>query len=465
VAEVASSLRNYGFLAALYPEGGSFLPQEKRLLAAFARHAAVALDVATALDEAHSQEETARTLLDLSRSLAESRSADEIAEQLADAVITIVGAGRALVYLWDETADQIEVRGIAGYPEDVRESLMRLSFTRTDNSELEQLLDAQKPVRYQLETVQDPLTRKFMEGVRSAETLVVPIVVRGKLMGLLTSSYVVGGDPIDFGEPLQKRLSGLADQAGPALENLRLLQHERAAADALREAGRLKSEFLAMVSHELRTPLAAVLGMAKTLDLRTHELDEHTRREFLDAIVERGEQLHRLVDDLLLSSADVELHPARVDLVSLATNAAADAVRAAPGLDVHCEATGRAVALVDGGRLRQVMDNLIANAVKHAPGASVRVRIGRDGDRVWIAIADDGPGMGEEHVNRAFEPFYQGDSSDHRTSGGVGLGLYISRRIVESHGGEIGMRSRPGEGTQITMWVPAADHSGADKTT
>ena len=121
---------------------------------------------------------------------------------------------------------------------------------------------------------------------------------------------------------------------------------------------------------------------------------------------------------------------------------------------IEAEVEGRVPVLADGGRLRQVVDNLITNAVKHAHGSPIVVGAGGGDGTSWIEVSDYGPGMTEDQIAHVFDPFYQVDSSDNRSSGGVGLGLYISRRIVEAHRGRIDMQSTEGEGTTVRLEIP-----------
>jgi signal transduction histidine kinase len=233
-----------------------------------------------------------------------------------------------------------------------------------------------------------------------------------------------------------------------------LIEQERAAVERLREADRFKSEFLSMVSHELRTPLAAIIGMTRTIAERGDELEQSVKDDFLEAIVKRGDQLQRLVGDLLQSSRDVELSTAPLDLSEVLNSAAADARRMYADAEMSVDAPDQLRIVGDAGRLRQVIDNLVTNAVKYAPGTAITIGAMRAGDDAILSVADEGPGMAEEKVKRAFEPFFQGESSGKES--GVGLGLYICRKIIEAHGGVMTLHSVPGEGTTVALRVPVA---------
>jgi signal transduction histidine kinase len=407
-----------------------------------------------ALTRARREEETARLLLDVSRRLSEAKSEEQVATRVAEATPPLVDADRSVFYLWNPITETLSVGAVRGYPPEMSESLRNLYFKPSDTPLFGRFLESPRPVYYRKDEVEDELVRSHMERFGAGEVLVVPVMKRGELMGLLTASRANDKPALAYDETLEKRMSGLADQAATTLQNLRLVEQERAAVEALKEAAQLKSEFLAMVSHELRTPLAAILGMARTLQARGGAVDERTQTEFLNSILERGRQLQRLVEDLLLSSADIEVHASPIDFSELVAAAVRDARSISADATIDARVESRIPVLADGGRLRQVVDNLITNAVKHAPGSAIVVGTGIDDDLAWIEVADSGPGMTQEQVARVFDPFYQVDSSNNRSSGGVGLGLYISKRIVEAHKGQVDMWSAPGEGTTVRLEIP-----------
>jgi K+-sensing histidine kinase KdpD len=453
IAPINSSRREYGLLAALYPDTGGFFPEEEHLLTSYGRHAAAALDAATALEQARDQQRTADALLELAGALAAASTRDEISQRVVDAVAELVGADRSIVYLWDDVTETLHARAASGYEESARESILQLVFKIGDTPFFDSVETLLQPRHITVDTTEDPVVREYMQAYGARESFVVPITVRGELLGLITATAAHGSPPMRMDEVIRQRMMGLADHAGTALENVRLLEQERATVDRLREANAFKSQFLGVVSHELRTPLAAIMGMARTLATRHDQIEASVRNEFLNSIVERGDQLGRLVDDLLHSSREMELRPQSIDLAQLATAAVDTARQLAPHSNIALKITGRIPVVVDGGRLRQVLDNLLTNAVRYAPEALIEVDAGRRDQRIWFSVRDEGPGMSAEELDRAFEAFYQGTLPARKA--GVGLGLYISRRIVEAHGGTMRIDSEPGRGTAVLVEVPA----------
>jgi signal transduction histidine kinase len=457
VVDVVSARRHYGRLAAFYPEGLQFFPEERMLLAAYGRHAAVALDAATALEEARQRGTTAGVLLELTQSLARATTPSEVADRLAAAVPHLVGADRACVLLHDPESGDVTVGGRRGYSAEQARSLSELVKHRSDPLRpTGPALDA-TPVYHSAETA-DPKMAMMLRSLGSAGILVVPIVWREGLLGVVTADVLATQPSLQETPLLQERMRGLADAAATALENARLLAREREALERVRQANRLKSEFLAMVSHELRTPLAVIVGGVKTLKNQGHRMTEQDREQLVEAVVHRSEQLRGLVEDLLQTTRELKLQLAIVDLSEVVAEAVAEMGAAEPGLRISCDAPGPVPVVADVNRIRQVVDNLLTNAVKYAPGSWVRVEARTEAEVAVLTVSDQGPGMNEEQAARAFEPFYQGGQP---TGSGVGLGLHITRRIVEAHGGSIRIESHPGEGTSIRLALPAAARAGA----
>lgn len=224
------------------------------------------------------------------------------------------------------------------------------------------------------------------------------------------------------------------------------------------EATRAKDEFLAVVSHELRTPLNAMLGWARLL--KDGKLDESKGARALDTIVRNAESQNQLIEDLLdfsrIISGKIRLNVGQVDLDSL-TDAALDGVRpaaAAKGITLQAVLDPRAGPVSgDPERLQQVLWNLLSNAIKFTPkGGRVQLRLERVNSSVEITVSDTGQGISAEFLPYVFERFRQADHTTTRQHRGLGLGLAITKHIVELHGGTIRAVS-PGEGQGASFIV------------
>ncbi len=215
--------------------------------------------------------------------------------------------------------------------------------------------------------------------------------------------------------------------------------------------------FITDASHELRTPLTTIRGFA--------ELYRQGAARDVEMLMSRIESESRrmglLVDDLLLLArldAQRPLEQRRVDLLLLATDAVHDAQSIAPKRTISMEVfdgPGTPEVLGDEARLRQVLGNLMANALQHTPEtARIAVRVGTEDDDAVLEVVDEGPGMTPEDAQRVFERFYRTDSSRTRTSGGTGLGLSIVDSLVYAHGGRVTVRTAPGQGCCFRVSLP-----------
>jgi two-component system OmpR family sensor kinase len=219
--------------------------------------------------------------------------------------------------------------------------------------------------------------------------------------------------------------------------------------------------FVADASHELRTPLTSIRGFAE-LHRQGAVTDPAEVTRLLGRIEEEAVRMGLLVEDLLaLARLDQQrpLQPTDVDLAALAADAVHDARGLDPARPVSLEVEGGLPAVrADQERLRQVLANLLANAVQHTPaGTPVQVRLRAEGRHAVVEVADEGPGMTPDVAGRAFERFYRADPSRTRASGGSGLGLSIVASLVESHGGRVELDTAPGRGSVFRVLLPLRD--------
>jgi signal transduction histidine kinase len=247
---------------------------------------------------------------------------------------------------------------------------------------------------------------------------------------------------------------------GPLLATALYQRWIHGALDRLREFDRLKDEFIAIVSHELRTPLTSVYGAAMTL--REQRLNEDRRNALLDIVSTESARLARLLDDILwvsrLDSGRAEPLITQVEPLELVSEIL-DGTRThlPPGLSVELahERANRPVA-ADPDKLRQVLVNLIENAVKYSDEGTIEVRLQSRNGKMRFSVRDPGLGIPREQQERIFEKFYRLDPDMTHGVGGTGLGLYICRELIADMQGRIWVESEPGEGSTFSFELPLA---------
>jgi signal transduction histidine kinase len=324
-------------------------------------------------------------------------------------------------------------------------------------SVLERVLAGDVIVRSDLGEDEYPEDRGFASlGLRSE--VVAPLLVADRPIGMiaLSRSEVDAFSPDDV-----ELLTLLGRLAATAVQNIRAYEAEHQTVEELRRLSALRADFVSLVSHELRSPMAAVIGAARTLQERWRTLAPEQREAFLALIGDETSRLASLIGDVLDTSrieagtfsysfSDVDLTRLVEDSITTAT-VGQDAVR------VRASVVGSLPAIRgDRERLRQVLSNLIDNAIKYSPeGEEVVVRALRDDGRVQISVVDRGPGIPSDQQRLIFEKFGRADVPG-GSKPGTGLGLFIARSIAEAHGGTLEVESRAEAGATFTLTLPAS---------
>ena len=333
---------------------------------------------------------------------------------------------------------------------------------------------------------QGAMLRQLQEKIPVTAFVHAPMIHEGRPIGVLTA-YATRG-PMHFTDEFVDLFAALANQLALAVANAQLYaevqaySHEmeekvrqrtaelEAANARLRELDRLKSEFLSTVSHELRTPLTSIRSFSEIL-LRYGVDQEDKRRQFLEIIQQEAERLTRMINDLLdlskIEAGRLELHPERVDLAG-AVRTTVDAVRPLfqdreARVETAVEA-GMPPVWADPDRLRQVLGNLLSNAAKFSPrGGTVRVRVRSRGAFAVVSVSDEGPGIPAGRLAEVFDRYAQIRDPQKHHPLGTGLGLTISREIVERMGGRIWAERRPGAGATFSFTIPFARPRPTDR--
>jgi len=227
----------------------------------------------------------------------------------------------------------------------------------------------------------------------------------------------------------------------------------------IRRLETVRRDFVANVSHELRTPLTVVSGFAETL--QDESLAPADRARFSATILANTARMQRIVDDLLdlsrIESGGWRPNPSPVDVRAVVQEAfgAVRPLAERKGLALHAELPDDVLTVrADPTALRQVLGNLVDNAVRHTASGSITIAAQREADGIWLSVRDTGSGIPAEHLPRIFERFYRVDASRSRQEGGTGLGLAIVKHMVEAHGGRVKAESAAGAGTTVSAFFP-----------
>jgi signal transduction histidine kinase len=292
-------------------------------------------------------------------------------------------------------------------------------------------------------------------GLRSE--LVAPLLLGARPIGMISLSRL---EPDAFSAEEVELLSLLGRLVATAVQNMRAYEAERQTVEELRRLSALRADFVSLVSHELRSPMAAVIGAARTLQDRWRTLGAVQREAFLALIGDETNRLAALIGDVLdtsrIEAGTFSYSFTDVDLTRLVEDAVATATIGQDEVRVRATIAGHVPRVRgDRERLRQILTNLIDNAVKYSPaGDEVEVQVHPQNGIVRIAVADHGPGIPFDQQRLIFEKFHRADIPG-VAKPGSGLGLYIARSIAEAHGGTVEVESRPSEGATFVLTLPA----------
>ena len=324
-------------------------------------------------------------------------------------------------------------------------------------SVLEEVLEGKLVYRSAMAPGRYPEEEDLVElGLHSR--VLAPLQVGPRTIGMLG---LVRAEQDAFSPDEVELVALLGRLVATAVQNIRSYEAERSTADELRRLSALRADFVSVVSHELRSPMAAVIGAARTLQGRWRELSADQRQSFLALIGDETSRLANLISDVLdtsrIEAGTFSFTFSDVDLAELLRDVVAAAELAQDEVRLNTEVSA-ALPRVRGDRerLRQVIQNLIDNAVKYsAAGGEVRVSAATYDGRIRVDVQDHGPGIPLEDQKLIFEKFGRSTAGG-GAKPGSGLGLFIARSIVEAHGGLLEVESSPREGAVFTLELPVA---------
>jgi GAF domain-containing protein len=435
--------------------------------------------VAIAIEKARLHEETRRrlaevsTLYTLANQITTVLDLDRILETTVTIISHALDCQGCCLHLHDPQTGELTLQAFSGWGRGKREAADLELINRVSRHVLRKgqpmnLTDLKSPRNARDSQANAAFLPESERGEAASSSirslLVVPLITKNTLIGTLS---IDDEAPEAFGMNEGRLLTIAAAQVSVAIENARLLRnlHDRAlqleqALEELRELHRLKTEFLQNVSHELRTPLTFIKSYVQLiLEGAMGEINPELQGP-LAIVDQRTDAMIRLVNDVIsLEQMDMgkyEFQP--VSLAEVATRAVQGAAMAAKKSNIAIElqlSNDLPLLHADPGRLGQVFDNLLGNAIKFSPaGKTITVRAGRDGDFARVDVEDQGIGIPADKLDQIFDRFYQVDGSTTRRYAGTGLGLAIVKSIVESHGGQIIVESAVGAGSTFSFILP-----------
>jgi len=448
-------------------EANPFTDRQIRLLQVFADQAVIAVENARLLSELRSRTadltrsvQELQTLGEVSQALSSTLDLDSVLSTIVSRANQLAGTDGGSVYEYDERSEAFQVRATDNLEEEVVATARRTPVPRSEGV-LGRMAATREPVQIpdigREGAYHSPL-RDVLLRTGTRALLAIPLLREDHLIGGLTINKKTPGD---FSLAVIDLLKTLANQSALAIENARLFREVADKSRLLEAANQHKSEFVANMSHELRTPLNAILGFSEVLTQRMFgELNEK-QAEYVTDISDSGRHLLSLINDILdlskIEAGRMELELTDFDLPTAIDNALTLVRERAVRRDITLQKTFDArvgQVRADERKIRQVVLNLLSNAIKFTPeGGRIEVQVVPDEGSVEVGVRDTGVGIAPEDQEAVFEEFRQVGAAAKKAEG-TGLGLALSRKFVELHGGRIWVQSEVGRGSTFTFRLP-----------
>ena len=443
-----------------------FSDNQIALLQTFADQAVIAIENVRLFNELEARTtQLARTVAQL-KALSEVGDAvsstldlDTVLDTIVSRANQLAGMEGGAIYEYEEALQEFRLRATDRMPDELVDVLRSNPMAKGEGA-IGRLATAGEPITIRDVADGDAYQSRVRDillscGYRSL--LAVPLLRNERLLGgLVVSRKQAGG----FDPRVIDLLKSFATQSALAIQNARLYRELEAKSRQLEVASRHKSAFLTNMSHELRTPLNAIIGFTRIVMRHSHDRLDPKQNENLDKILASGQHLLTLIDAILdlarveagrieIEPVDIELAPVLEQCMRSVEPLVGDSVVLAGTFD-----RGLPRMLVDEGKLRQIVINLLSNAAKFTVQGRVEVGAREMDDRVEVTVADSGIGIAADKLELIFGEFEQVDPGDGHARGGTGLGLAIARRLARLMGGDVRAASVPGAGSTFTLSLP-----------
>jgi len=456
-----------GVIGAVRAEAKLFSDKQVRLLQTFADQAVIAIENVRLFTELQARTgqltrsvEQLTALSEVGRAISSTLDLETVLTTIVSRAVELSALDGGVVFEYDDAAEEFVHRVATdtggGLAEARRNTRIRKGEGALGRTAMT-LEPVQVPDITALGAYESRLRHNLVEsGIRAI--LAVPMLCEGRLIGCLA---VTRNEPGEFPADTIELLRTFATQSALAIQNARLFREIAAKSHQLEVASQHKSEFLANMSHELRTPLNAIIGFSEVLSERMFgELNEK-QDEYLKDIHASGQHLLALINDILdlskIEAGRMELDVTEFDLPTAVDNALTLIRERAGrrGIALHTTVDQRLGHIRgDERKIRQVLLNLLSNAIKFTPeGGRIHVAAKAVDGAMEVSVSDTGVGIAPDDQKVVFEEFRQVGTADKKVEG-TGLGLALSRKFIELHGGEIWVESRVGEGSTFTFTVP-----------
>jgi GAF domain-containing protein len=452
-------------------EAGSFTPAEIDLLKTFADQAVIAVENARLLGELQARTgeltrsvEELTALGDVGRALSSTLDLETVLRTIVTRANELAGTDGGSIYEYDEGDAVFRLRASSYVdPHDaaILDPIGRATPIPSGQGVASRAAALRQPVQIPDIAVEAAYESPIREPLLQAgyrAILTVPLLLEEQVIGALGVSRKMPGE---FAPEIVRLLTTFATQSALAIQNARLFREIEEKSRELEAASRHKSEFLANMSHELRTPLNAVIGFSEVLSEGMFGEINEKQTEYLNDILESGRHLLSLINDILdlskIEAGRMELEETDFDLPGAIENALILVRERAGrrGITLGREIDERiGTVRADERKVKQVLLNLLSNALKFTPeGGRIDVRAALHDDVAEISVADTGVGIAPEDQEAVFEEFRQVGTAAKKVEG-TGLGLALSRKFIELHGGKIWVKSQVGVGSMFTFTLP-----------